>query len=158
VADNRYSNELPGRRRAGRERSFADGEPPILDVGEAGRGFARLASVWTRTTAHAVFDTVAVVNQLAADVTDTLIDGLSPVQARPGASGPASAGTRGRRVPMVNQVSNSVTWAMQDAADVVARSAEQLNRVFQNSEKATPGESTAAAGAGTTNTASPAGG
>jgi hypothetical protein len=157
VTDNRYSNELPGRR-AGRERRFGDGEPPVLDPGAAGRGVARLASVWTRTTARAFFDTVGVVTQLAADVTDTLVDTLSPVPAKAGTSGPVGPDSNLRRAPMLTQVSDSVAWALQDAADVISRSAEQLNHALRTGGEIPPAESSSAARAGTTSAAPPAGG
>lgn len=152
MADNRNSSEISGRRKAGRTKS-SEG---LVDAGETSRGLAHLATVWAQAAAHAFFDTVGVANQLAADVTDSLIDGLSPVRVTGGNRGSTTADARSDSVPVLTQVSNSITRALQDAADVISRNAEQFDRASRTGETVPPADSSSAARSGTTSSAPPA--
>lgn len=153
MAGNRSSSDRP--RRAGRVRSYSQANLPLIDAVETSRGLAHLSAVWTQAAAHVFFDTVGVANQLAADVADSLIDGLLPVQVTGGARGPTTTGARSDRVPMLTQVSDSVTWALQDAAEVIAQNAEQFNRASRTGETVPPTDTLSAARSGTASSVPP---
>jgi hypothetical protein len=61
---------------------------------------------------------------------------------------------------VLDQVSNSLSWALQDTADVIARSADHFNRAYRAGEDTPPAEPSATprpAGKGASTSAPPSG-
>lgn len=152
MANNRSSSDNSGRHKANRSRS-SEG---LVDAVETSQGLAHLATAWSKAAAHAFFDTVGVANQFAADLTDSVIDGLSPVRVT--GAGRGAKAERAKRIPVLTQVSDSLTRALNDAADVISRSAEQFERASRKEGEAVPSaDHLSVARAGSTISPPPAG-
>ena len=130
------------RRSASRAR-YSDDRDYVSGSADVARDLTRLAFAWTQAGAHALFDTVSVVNNLAADVTDSVIDSLAPGRDEDGdgdddsprASKSRSADSRRsyrRGPPVLDQVNNSVSRALRDAADVISRTADDFTRAYDD--------------------------
>uniref|UniRef100_B0SZY9 Uncharacterized protein n=1 Tax=Caulobacter sp. (strain K31) TaxID=366602 RepID=B0SZY9_CAUSK len=127
---------------------YSDDRDYVSGSADVARDLTRLAFAWTQAGAHALFDTVGVVNNLAADVTDSVIDSLAPSRtddrdgdedgdeddrrssrARRGRSASARRSSR-RGPPVLDQVNSSVSRAIRDAADVISRTADDFTRAY----------------------------
>lgn len=132
------------RRGASRAR-YSDDRDYVSGSADVARDLTRLAFAWTQAGAHALFDTVSVVNNLAADVTDSVIDSLAPgrdedengdddSRSSRTAKGRSADSRRSYRrgPPVLDQVNNSVSRALRDAADVISRTADDFTRAYDD--------------------------
>jgi hypothetical protein len=136
MADSPPERETASELRRGASRRRSADEDYVSTTTDVARDLTRLAFAWTQAGAHALFDTVGVVNNLAADVTDSVIDSLAPRRdedegdARPAARG-RSFSRRGGP-PVLDQVNSSVSRALRDAADVISRTADDFTRAYDD--------------------------
>jgi hypothetical protein len=149
------STERP--RETGQARYADDGAYPS-DAGDVVRGISRLACAWAQASAHALFDTVAVVNDVAADVTDSVLGSVTPSSAARGApthnpdGNPPRRGYGDRRrtqyaggrdhgqAPVVDQVNSSLSRALRGAADAISRAADEFSRLYDQDRETAPPE------------------
>ena len=122
-------------RRQGASRLRADDDERTYgsDTGDVVRDVSRLAFAWTQAGAHAVFDTVGIVNNLAADVTDSLIESLAPARydEEDEEEDDRRRSSRRRR-PVARQVNQSLSRALRDAADVLARTSDDFRSAYDD--------------------------
>ena len=140
MADSPPERETASASRRGASRArYSDDRDYVSGSADVARDLTRLAFAWTQAGAHALFDTVGVVNNLAADVTDSVIDSLAPGRdededgdTRASASSARGRSSRRRGPPVLDQVNNSVSRALRDAADVISRTADDFTRAYDD--------------------------
>lgn len=137
MADSPPERETHAPRRSASRGRYSDDRDYVSGSADVARDLTRLAFAWTQAGAHALFDTVSVVNNLAADVTDSVIDSLAPGRDDEDDDDARASSARGRssrrRGPAVlDQVNNSVSRALRDAADVISRTADDFTRAYDD--------------------------
>src|SRR6267154_5740193 len=143
VTNDRYTQESPARMRRLAARANRSDAPAFAtaDSGDVIRSISRLAASWTQAGAHLLFDTVGVINELASDVTDSVIDSLTPaIRTKPAAGAGTDEGAtrasddrsgRTSRAPLLDQLNTSVSRALHDVSDVLSNSAAEMGRGYQ---------------------------